>query len=158
MHRPVLTERDILRNLQAIISDADTTPPSEVAKGAVGVLTTENRKHWAALRRTLQSTKKNAESLDVIDHALFIVCLDDASPEDVAQLCENFLCGTYQLTGGVQTGSSVNRWYDKVRIGNIGLTHSGSVNLTDITFLIVTNHRLCQWCCWDQLRAYGRRR
>lgn len=29
-NRPVLTERDILRNLQAIVADADTTPVNEV--------------------------------------------------------------------------------------------------------------------------------
>lgn len=112
-HRPVLTEREILRNLQAIVSDADTTPPSEVARAAVGVLTTENRKHWAALRQNLRSTWKNRSCLEIVDDALFIVCLDDAAPDSVSELCKNFLCGTYHLTGSVQTGTCTNRWYDK---------------------------------------------
>ena len=30
-NRPVLTEREILRNLQAIITDANDTPPNDVS-------------------------------------------------------------------------------------------------------------------------------
>ena len=43
------------------------------------------------------------------------VCLDDAAPENLAQLCDNFLCGTYDLKNGIQVGTCTNRWYDKVR-------------------------------------------
>jgi carnitine O-acetyltransferase len=58
-----------------------------------------------------------------------VVCLDDAAPgrdgvgaltqsgakgEDLAALCSNFLCGTYDLREGVQVGTCTNRWYDKV--------------------------------------------
>jgi len=45
-NRPLLTEREVLRNLQAIVQDADKTPISEVARASIGVLTTgtENRK------------------------------------------------------------------------------------------------------------------
>jgi carnitine O-acetyltransferase len=56
----------------------------------------------------------NRECLQVVDDALFVVCLDDVSPDTPAQLCSNFLCGTYQLNGGVQVGTCTNRWYDKV--------------------------------------------
>ena len=31
-NRPVLTEREILRNLQAIVTDANDTPPSDVSQ------------------------------------------------------------------------------------------------------------------------------
>jgi carnitine O-acetyltransferase len=51
-----------------------------------------------------------------VDNALFIVCLDDAAPGDLAELCANFLCGTYELDGGVQIGTCTNRWYDKLQI------------------------------------------
>lgn len=33
-NRPVLTEREVLRNLQAIITDADKTPISEVGRAS----------------------------------------------------------------------------------------------------------------------------
>ncbi|KAF8332392.1 acyltransferase ChoActase/COT/CPT [Cantharellus anzutake] len=140
--RPVLTERDILRNLHAIVTDADQTPPSAVATSAVGVLTTENRKHWAQLRQNLQhSSKRNKECLGVIDYALFMVCLDDATPESTAELCKNFLCGTYRLEGGVQTGTCTNRWYDKLQIivcqngaAGINFEHTGVDGHTVLRF------------------------
>ena len=111
---PLLTEREVLRNLQAIVADADKLPTSEVARNALGVLTTENRKVWSGLRSTLSRDRRNAACLRVIDHALFVVCLDDAAPGDLVELCGNFLCGTYRLVGGVQVGTCTNRWYDKV--------------------------------------------
>ncbi|KAG2122802.1 uncharacterized protein EDB93DRAFT_1259221 [Suillus bovinus] len=111
-NRPLLTEREVLRNLQAICKDADKTPITEVARTAIGVLTTENRKTWSSLRRELAQDKTNAACLRLINDALFVVCLDDAAPgrdgistlvqngekgEDLAALCSNFLCGTYDL-------------------------------------------------------------
>ena len=79
------------------------------------MLSTENRKIWSSLRKALISNKNNEQCLDVVDNALFVVCLDDASPDNLAELCDNFLCGTYDLKGGVQVGTCTNRWYDKVR-------------------------------------------
>ena len=58
-HRPALTERELLNNLEAIVADADKTPPTQVAQGAVGVLSTENRKVWANLRSRLREDKDN---------------------------------------------------------------------------------------------------
>jgi carnitine O-acetyltransferase len=58
-HRPALTERELLNNLTAICRDADKTPPSQVAQGAVGVLSTENRKLWANLRDRLREDSSN---------------------------------------------------------------------------------------------------
>lgn len=115
-NRPLLTEREILRNLQAIIADADRTHIHDVAKSAIGVCSTENRKIWSSLRELIKGDRQNAACLEVVDGALFIVCLDDASPADLAQLCDNFLCGTYDLRNGVQVGTCTNRWYDKVSI------------------------------------------
>jgi len=112
---PLLTEREILRNLQAIVADADKLPTSDVARNAVGVLTTENRKVWSGLRSTLSRDRRNAACLRVVDQALFVVCLDDVAPDSLAELCGNFLCGTYRLVGGVQVGTCTNRWYDKVK-------------------------------------------
>ncbi|KAI6121053.1 carnitine acetyl transferase [Pisolithus croceorrhizus] len=110
-NRPLLTEREVLRNLQAIVKDADKTPITEVARNAIGVLTTENRKTWSTLRHTLAEDRTNAACLSLVDDALFIVCLDDAAPartDDLAALCSNFL-------EGVQVGTCTNRWYDKLQ-------------------------------------------
>lgn len=113
--RPILNDREIFTNLKAIVKDADTTPANAVAASALGVLTTESRKIWSHLRSELQtSNKNNANSLAVVESALFVVCLDDYEPESVADICGNFLCGSYKLDGGVQVGTCTNRWYDKV--------------------------------------------
>ncbi|ADV22807.1 carnitine O-acetyltransferase [Cryptococcus gattii E566] len=116
-NRPLLTDREILRNLDAIVKDADKLPTHEIAKDSVGILTTESRKIWSGLRSDLiNSNKVNKSCLEVVESALFIVCLDDAEPEDMAELCSNFLCGGYKLEGGVQVGTCTNRWYDKLQI------------------------------------------
>ena len=62
----------------------------------------------------------NESCLEVIDNALFVVCLDDAHPDNLAELCNNFLCGTYELKNGIQVGTCTNRWYDKVWNGCSG--------------------------------------
>jgi len=80
----------------------------------MGVLSTENRKTWSSLRASLSRDRNNASCLHIVDNALFIVCLDDATPVDLADMCNTFLCGTYDLEAGVQIGTCTNRWYDKV--------------------------------------------
>ncbi|KZV79022.1 acyltransferase ChoActase/COT/CPT [Exidia glandulosa HHB12029] len=140
--RLLMTEREILRNLQAIVTDADQTPAEQAAQHAVGVLTTENRKTWSHLRRTLHKNRNNDACLKVVDQALFIVCLDDAAPENLADICSNFLCGSYDLTaGGVQVGTCTNRWYDKLQIivcangaSGINFEHTGVDGHTVLRF------------------------
>ncbi|GAA6002053.1 choline/carnitine O-acyltransferase [Rhodotorula paludigena] len=115
-HRPALTERALLSNLTAIISDAGRTPPNQVSQSSLGVLSTERRATWAGHRHHLTKHEGNAMCLDVIDKALFVVCLDDTSPENASEMCNNMLCGTYKLEKGVQVGTCTNRWYDKLQI------------------------------------------
>lgn len=64
----------------------------------------------------LSKDKNNKACLDIVDNALFVVCLDDTSPDFLADLCSNFLCGTYSLQEGEQVGTCTNRWYDKVSL------------------------------------------
>ncbi|EJD46993.1 acyltransferase ChoActase/COT/CPT [Auricularia subglabra TFB-10046 SS5] len=140
--RLLMTEREILRNLQAILLDADKTPVEQAAQHAIGVLTTENRKTWSGHRRSLHQDKTNDACLKVVDEALFIVCLDDASPESAADICSNFLCGGYELTpSGVQIGTCTNRWYDKLQIivctngvAGINFEHTGVDGHTVLRF------------------------
>jgi carnitine O-acetyltransferase len=113
-HQPILTERTLLAILQAIISDASTHSLAHVGATALGVLSTENRKVWAGLREKLGQDERNKRNLAIIDKALFVVCLDEVIPEGVDELCENLLCGTSKIENGIQVGSCMNRWYDKV--------------------------------------------
>lgn len=114
----IMTEKDMALNLQVIVDDAEATPIQEAAKGALGVLSTENRKIWAGLRDVLtrDGESNNAECLGIVDSALFILCLDYTEPKNGAELCGNMLCGTSEVVKGVQIGTCTNRWYDKMQI------------------------------------------
>lgn len=70
--------------------------------------------------------------MEVVDNALFVVCLDDSSPKTLQETCANMLCGTYELDRGVQIGTCTNRWYEKLQIivaangtAGINFEHSG---------------------------------
>lgn len=112
-----INERELINNLKAIKEDASDLPVVDIAKNAVGVLSTENRRIWAELRDILeQSSENNKDALKVLDSALFVVCLDEVSPESSDELATNMLCGTYDIQQGVQCGTCSNRWYDKLQI------------------------------------------
>ncbi len=139
----IMTERDIAINLQTVIDDAAQTPIQQAAKGALGVLSTENRKVWSGLRDVLtrEPGSNNADCLSIVDTALFVVCLDYTEPATAAALCQNMLCGTSEIEKGVQIGTCTNRWYDKLQIivcknGSAGINfeHTGVDGHTVLRF------------------------
>lgn len=99
-----LSTKAIERQLDQVMemTNKETTP---LKTPFPGILTTENRDVWAEAREHLQAlSHTNQHSLDVIDQALFAVCLDtegsDMSPDD-------FAAHLFHANGGR------NRWYDK---------------------------------------------
>lgn len=139
----IMTEKDMALNLKSIVDDADETPIQEAARGAIGVLSTENRKTWSSLRDLLtrEEGSTNYECLGIVDSALFVVCLDYTEPADVSHLCGNMLCGTNEVVRGVQVGTCTNRWYDKLQIivcknGSAGINfeHTGVDGHTVLRF------------------------
>jgi carnitine O-acetyltransferase len=139
----IMTERDVSLNLQAIVNDAEQTPTQNAAKGALGVLSTENRKVWSSLREVLGKDEgsNNSDCLNIVDGALFILCLDYTEPVDTPELCMNMLCGTSEVRKGVQVGTCTNRWYDKLQIivcknGSAGINfeHTGIDGHTVLRF------------------------
>ena len=139
----IMTEKDIAINLQTIIDDATQTPIQEAAKSALGVLSTENRKTWSGLRDLLtrEEGSNNADCLNIVDSALFVLCLDYTEPTTAAALCTNMLCGTSEVERGVQIGTCTNRWYDKLQIivcknGSAGINfeHTGVDGHTVLRF------------------------
>ncbi|KIH91480.1 carnitine O-acetyltransferase [Sporothrix brasiliensis 5110] len=139
----IMTERDLAINLQTVIDDATQTPIQDAAKGALGVLSTENRKVWSGLRDVLtrEEGSNNADCLGIVDSALFVVCLDYTEPGSAAALCQNMLCGTSEIEKGVQIGTCTNRWYDKLQIivcknGSAGINfeHTGVDGHTVLRF------------------------
>jgi len=112
----------------------------------MGVLSTENRKTWSSLRSSLSNDKNNASCLHIVDNALFIVCLDDATPSNLADMCSTFLCGTYVMDNGVQVGTCTNRWYDKVRVIAFHIWNPQAF----IYSRPASNHCLRGWIRWHQ--------
>ena len=142
-HDLIMTEHDVAQNFEAVRQDAEDTPIMESAKGALGVLSTENRKTWSGLRDVISrdGASNNADCLNIVDSALFIACLDDTEPANGAQLCGNMLCGTNRVDRGVQIGTCTNRWYDKLQIivcanGSAGINfeHTGVDGHTVLRF------------------------
>ncbi|OLN92220.1 putative mitochondrial carnitine O-acetyltransferase [Colletotrichum chlorophyti] len=139
----IMSEKDVSINLQTIIDDAAQTPIQDAAKGALGVLSTENRKIWSGLRDVLtrEERSNNADCLGIVDSALFVLCLDYTEPVDADALCGNMLCGTSLVEKGVQIGTCTNRWYDKLQIivcknGSAGINfeHTGVDGHTVLRF------------------------
>ena len=139
----IMTEKDVALNLQVIVNDAQQMPIHEAAKGALGVLSTENRKIWSGLRDVLgrDEGSNNSECLDIVDSALFILCLDYTEPTTTPDLCMNMLCGTSEVQKGVQVGTCTNRWYDKMQIivckngtAGINFEHTGVDGHTVLRF------------------------
>ena len=119
-----ISQAELGRNFLAIINDAAGRDPVRSAMQAVGVLTAESRDAWAQARASLVNhDAKNSDVLSLIDSALFIVCLDDCSPESIDDRAANMLHGSYNLEpsasaheGVLQTGTLTNRWYDKLQL------------------------------------------
>lgn len=139
----IMTEKDVSLNLQVIVDDAAETPIQDAAKGALGVLSTENRKTWSGLRDVISKDEgsNNSDCLNIVDSALFIICLDYTEPVNGAELCTNMLCGTNEVVKGVQVGTCTNRWYDKLQIivcknGSAGINfeHTGVDGHTVLRF------------------------
>lgn len=98
----------LFHSLKQIVSDSETykdEPP-------IGVLTTENRDIWAENYEHIRSDNLNKKSLDVIQKAMFLLCLDKQpkimnSPSPIIEKLQNFIHG-----GGSEYNGG-NRWYDK---------------------------------------------
>lgn len=138
----ILLELELMINFTSIVQDALETSPMDVAKSSFGVLTTENRRTWLSVRAGMQRNATNAEIINIIDSALFIMCLDDIECEDLSLLSKNMLCGLLVLDKGIQVGTCTNRWYDKLQIiitkngkAGINFEHTGVDGHTVLRFV-----------------------
>ena len=92
--------RLLLSQIERIVSESKTRQP------AVGALTTANRDLWASDYVHLRSlSSSNAELLDTIHSAAFVLCLDPATPGD-------FMTTSRFLWHGSPNGLR-DRWVDK---------------------------------------------
>ncbi|KAG5928458.1 hypothetical protein E4U42_000591 [Claviceps africana] len=91
-----LNTSEFEKQFNRVYSVAESVP-------AVGALTSENRDIWADARELLaQTSSNNRDTLDAIDSASFVVCLDDASPITLEERAHQYW-----------HGDGANRWYDK---------------------------------------------
>jgi len=70
--------------------DANTQPK-------VGLFTTENRDTWGKWRPRLLENIQNRQSMDVIEKACFVICLDEASPNTDNDVRWAYLCDIRRL-------------------------------------------------------------
>ncbi|XP_056319710.1 carnitine O-palmitoyltransferase 2, mitochondrial [Danio aesculapii] len=87
---------EVQAHLKYILEDTTQAPPFPL-----GVLTSENRDTWAGLRQKLLDAG-NGEALQLVDTALFCLCLDEEVMRDHIHISHNML-----------HGDGCNRWYDK---------------------------------------------
>ncbi|MFQ5729190.1 MAG: choline/carnitine O-acyltransferase, partial [Waddliaceae bacterium] len=92
-----ITLEELDARLSAIRENAERR---KEAPDEVSYLTSQDRDSWALDRQALLSDKDNAWSLKLIEEALFIVCLEDAAPENLEEHARAAFLGLD------------NRWYD----------------------------------------------
>ena len=102
--RAPLSEHQIAARMSAVLDSV-----KENAEYPIGALTSDDRNKWAHVREELELDPKNRASLNVIDSAIFVVCLDDetadfTSQEAVTAMGRQFLHGDPKKS---------NRWWDK---------------------------------------------
>ena len=113
----IIDEHNLSLSLQYIVNNANDTPIQDTSKKAVGLLTTENQKVWSHCRSILvHEGLKNGRNFGIIDSSLFVLCLDDNSPESKSDVCKNMICGSNIVENGGQVGTCMNRWYDKLAL------------------------------------------
>ena len=113
----IIGERELSTSLGEIIADANSMSGKEAFQTAVGVFTTENQKVWSHCRKALvHEGLQNGRNFGIIDSSLFTLCLDDNAPQSRTDVCMNMICGTNVVEDGVQIGTCLNRWYDKLSI------------------------------------------
>jgi carnitine O-acetyltransferase len=105
----------------------------DVPRASVGHLTTKPRAEWARSRRALLDLDaRNTVMLDVVETALFCLCLEEGAPRDALEACELLL-----------HGDSGNRWFDKALslivfadgTGGLQVEHSGLDGTTIVSFV-----------------------
>lgn len=135
-NNPIFNSSEELEyNFYSILSDGDNNQ-NNYSNTPFGVFTTENRRVWSNIRDYIKNDndQKNWKNLQIIDSALFVICLDDIIiEEDNDTLVKSMLCGTSDIDFenidninnnismrptvlGQQKGTCLNRWYDKLQL------------------------------------------
>ncbi|XP_051523331.1 choline O-acetyltransferase-like [Myxocyprinus asiaticus] len=101
-----LNEADVESQLQWICEQVQN---SEQTQPALGLMTSDTRTDWARTQEELMKDPMNRASLDLMEHCMCVVCLDDPTglePSDTNR-------AALMLHGGGPDKNGANRWYDK---------------------------------------------
>jgi len=113
-HNVVLDTDGVGNALASILEDSLLQSDEDVALNAIGILTASSRDGWANCRERLSAlAPTNSQGINIIDSALFVVCLDHSSPDTADDIASNCLHGSSVVVDHVQRGSCINRWFDK---------------------------------------------
>ncbi len=159
-----VNQADIAQILRTIVKDGKKLSKEDSVDSALGVLTTLPRSSWADARERLTKiSQMNRDALHIIESALFVLALDEFTPEDVHQAAANMLHGTHFMVPrddgnddmstslsmrnlkpsiAYQGGTCCNRFYDKLQIivcadGSAGINfeHSAIDGHTTLRFV-----------------------
>lgn len=122
--RGQLTEDEIASQLLYLLSDAPCLPSKPAP---VGLLTAEPRSLWARDRQVLLQEEPNRRTIELIEQALCLICLDESLPTSFnangfvgATAAGHFSGGRDEsnmahqmIHGGGSECNSANRWFDK---------------------------------------------
>lgn len=115
----VLSENDQIwfskHELSAIIKNIIEDSKNSKSKINIGTFTSESKSVWKMARLSLE--KSNPEQMNLIDSALFIICLDHENFENMEDKIQFVTHGTSNIDkNGFQYGTCINRYYDKINI------------------------------------------
>ncbi|SCV01965.1 LAME_0G19702g1_1 [Lachancea meyersii CBS 8951] len=132
-HNALFTPQELERVLYAIVKDTESSNEGPEPNYPWGVFTTENRSVWSNIRDYMvrNPVSANKKNLQIIDSALFVLCLDNVQVDKPVDLVQEMLCGTSNVDldqsqgnlefgfgspTGIQRGTCLNRWYDKLQL------------------------------------------
>lgn len=109
----LLSEGELVTQMEKIINN------SEPSLEAVGVLTSANRTVWARQRKRLLKDHLNKASLEALERAIFVLCLDKPPPystqaPSVMEMPTSSVTARQCLHGDGTSYNSANRWFDKI--------------------------------------------
>ncbi|KAI2787681.1 Highly reducing polyketide synthase sdnO [Penicillium oxalicum] len=100
-----------------------------------GILTNDDRDNWAINREKLIAlSEKNAESIQIIEKALFAICLDDGAPTTNSERIRK-----------AYLGNGFNRWNDKGLQFTIFENGSSGYQVEHSMIDGLTVHRMNEW-------------
>lgn len=83
----------------------------------VGVLSAGNRDVWARAKQQLRDlSDENKKSFEVVDSALFVICLDNVQPNNIEELCQVPKYNLNKDTNATPDWPSWNSWSPRKQV------------------------------------------